>query len=122
MSGSNAPKNVDWVRDFVGLQSAIMKRSQLSKVAHRVGAPALLWVANRLAGPIHNFVAALGGERGADDAGQVLRRFGDGSACLVRPAPPRLFTFAATAMAAQITTPRSAGTMRSRSAQTSLPS
>ena len=90
-----------------------------------VGAPAVVWVANRLAVPIHNFVATLGGKlgaNGADGAGGVLRRFGGGSACLVRPARPRLFTFAVTTAAAQVSTPRSAGIMRSRSAQTNLPS
>ena len=87
-----------------------------------VGAPAVVRVANRFAGPIHNFVATLGGKLGADGAGGVLGRFGGGSACLVRPARPRLFTFAVTTVAAQVTTPRSAGIMRSRSAQTNLPS
>ena len=87
-----------------------------------VGAPAVVRVANRLAGSIHNFVATLGGKLGADGAGGVLGRLGGGSACLVRPARPRLFTFAVTTAAAQVTTPRSAGIMRSRSAQTNLPS
>jgi hypothetical protein len=115
----------DWFT-AVNLNSALARPGHYEKTPVMKSAPTksarphLVRVTNLLVGPIHNFIAALGSKRGANDAGQDRERFGDGSSCLVRPAPPRLRTLAATTMAAQTTTPRGAEIMRSKSAQTRL--